>query len=136
MLWTDDAQLVFLSVDRDRLALDRRYSPELDSVLVDSCLYCHHFGQTHETDFAPSLSGLMGRPIASDRFRYSAGLRSVQGEWDPETLRQFLADPGQGTRNRHQHAPNAAWASRIRRLVREFARMSQNRDQSDANDAR
>ena len=45
VLWTDDAQLVFLSVDRDRLALDRRYSPELDSVLVDSCLYCHHFGQ-------------------------------------------------------------------------------------------
>ena len=135
MLWTDDAQLVFLSVDRDRLALDRRYSPELDSVLVDSCLYCHHFGQTHETDFAPSLSGLMGRPIASDRFRYSAGLRSVQGEWDPETLRRFLTDPG-GFATGTSMPPTLLGPAEIDELVREFARMSQNRDQSDANDAR
>ena len=127
-LWTDDAQLVFISVDRDRLASGRRYSPELDSDLMHFCLVCHHFGPTNEADFAPSLSGLIGRPIASDRFRYSAGLRSVPGNWDPETLRRFLSDPG-GFATGTSMPPTLLGPPQIDELVHEFERLSRNGDE-------
>ena len=92
-IWTDDAQLIFISVDREKLATDRRSRPGLPKIVEDQCMFCHHFGPTNASDFAPSLSGLMGRTIASDHFPYSPGLRRNQGVWTRESLWKFLSDP-------------------------------------------
>jgi len=91
-LWTDDTQLLFLSVDRPKLAGNMRFS-EVHDTLRYACMLCHHFGPTGPTDAAPSLSNLLNRRIASDNFRYSAALRSKgDGFWTEENLRKFLTD--------------------------------------------
>lgn len=94
-LWTDDAQVMFLGVDRDKLAKDRR-SPELASdPVLSTCMVCHHFGPTKPTDYAPSLSNLFGRKIAADSYEhYSAALKAKEGEWTEENLRAFIQSPG------------------------------------------
>jgi len=93
VLWTDDTQLLFVSVDRDRLNANTR-SASLHDALRYQCMYCHHFGPTNPTDFAPSLSHLFNRKIASDNFRYTAALRGKDGVWTEQRLREFLAGPG------------------------------------------
>jgi cytochrome c2 len=93
-LWTDDAQVILMSVDDEKLETDKREPSSLSPVLVGQCLYCHHFGPTNQSDVAPSFTGLLGRPIASDGgFVYSAGLRKVGGNWTEDVLRRFLSDP-------------------------------------------
>jgi cytochrome c2 len=96
ILWTDDAQLLFVTVDKDQLAVTRRTPTILGgAVISENCLVCHHFGPTNPTDFAPSLSNLFNRPIASDVFSYSPALRAKQklGCWTPALVSQFLSDP-------------------------------------------
>jgi cytochrome c2 len=96
ILWTDDAQLLFVTVDTDQIAAKRR-TPDIvgNTIVSDNCLGCHHFGSTNPTDFAPSLSNLLNRPIASDAFSYSPALRAKQklGTWTPALLSKFLSDP-------------------------------------------
>jgi cytochrome c2 len=85
-----------MSVDNDQLALERRTPNMIGSALVnDNCLGCHHFGPTDPTQFAPSLSNLLNRPIATDTFSYSPALRAKQGlgNWTPALLTEFLTDP-------------------------------------------
>jgi len=96
VLWTDDAKLLFVTVDKDQLAVKRRTPNIIGSAMVNqNCLGCHHFGSTNPTDFAPSLSNLLNRPIASDTFSYSPALRAKQslGHWTPALLSEFLSDP-------------------------------------------
>jgi aldose sugar dehydrogenase len=93
VLWTDDSQLIFVSVDTDKLAQKRLGSAFLGEVEAGGCLGCHHFGPTNPTDSAPTLSNLFNKPIASDAFRYSPGLRAQQGVWTEALLEQFLTDP-------------------------------------------
>lgn len=83
VVWTDDSQLLFITVDKDLLAVNRR-SPVGGAIIDHHCLDCHHLGPTNPADFAPSLSGLLNRPIASDEFSYSPALRAKQkvGELD------------------------------------------------------
>jgi glucose/arabinose dehydrogenase len=95
VLWTDDTQLLSVTVDKDQLAAKRRTPNVIGSGIVnDDCLGCHHFGPTNPTDFAPSLSNLLNRPIASDAFSYSPALRAKQrlGTWTPALLSEFLSD--------------------------------------------
>jgi cytochrome c2 len=96
VLWTDDAQLLFVTVDKDQLAVGRRMPNVVGGAIVnENCLGCHHFGPTNPIDFAPSLSNLLNRPIASDTFSYSPALRAKQrlGHWTPALLSEFLSDP-------------------------------------------
>jgi cytochrome c2 len=93
LLWTDDTQLLFVSVDRDRLMHNERPPQQVSEALNAACMYCHHFGTTSQSDTAPTLSGVFSRKIASDNFRYSAGLRSLGGSWNRDKLKQFLANP-------------------------------------------
>jgi glucose/arabinose dehydrogenase len=93
VLWTDDTQLLFVSVDTDKLAQRLLSSAFLGEIQTAGCLGCHHFGPTHPGDSAPTLSDLLNRPIASDVFQYSAGLRARQGTWTRALLVQFLTDP-------------------------------------------
>lgn len=92
-LWTDDAQLLFVSVDRDQLSENVRPASQFSEILNGACMYCHHFGITTEADPAPSLTGVLSRKIASDNFRYSAGLRNLDGSWSDEKLKRFLVAP-------------------------------------------
>lgn len=94
VLWTDDTQLLFVTVDQDQLAVKRR-TPNVIGIMVNEvCLACHHFGPTSPADLGPSLSNLLNRPIASDTFSYSAALRAKQnlGRWTPALLSEFLSD--------------------------------------------
>jgi cytochrome c2 len=96
VLWTDDSKLLFVKVDNDQLTLKRRTPDVIGSSIVnENCLGCHHFGPTDPTQFAPSLSNLLNRPIASDAFSYSPALRAKQslGNWTPALLTEFLTDP-------------------------------------------
>jgi aldose sugar dehydrogenase len=93
VLWTDNTQLLFISVDRERLEHNVRLTKQVSNTLNASCMYCHHFGPTTESDPAPTLTGLFSRRIGSDNFRYSAGLRNKTGPWTDERLKEFLADP-------------------------------------------
>jgi aldose sugar dehydrogenase len=93
VLWTDDAQLHFLSVDRTRLDGSRRL-PGISETTHANCMYCHHLGPTNPADLAPSLSGLFHRKIGSENFRYSAALRTTADSWTEARLRTFLANPG------------------------------------------
>jgi cytochrome c2 len=93
VLWTDDAQLMFVSVDREQLSANERPASQVSERLNSACMYCHHSGATTSADPAPTLTGLFSRKIASDNFRYSAGLRNLTGSWDDEKLKRFLAAP-------------------------------------------
>jgi aldose sugar dehydrogenase len=94
ILWTDDTQLLFISVDTDKLAQNRFGSAFLGDVQTAGCLGCHHFGATHSGDSAPTLSNLLNRAIGSDDFPYSSGLRARHGEtWTKARLLEFLTNP-------------------------------------------
>ena len=89
VLWTDNAHLLFVTVDKEQLAVGRRTPNIVGSAIVnENCLGCHHFGPTNPADFAPSLSNLLNQPIASDTFSYSSALRAKQqlGRWTPALL--------------------------------------------------
>lgn len=57
-----------------------------------SCSHCHAAAEGEES-IAPNLWGVVGRPIASDGFTYSAALKRETGEWTYEALNAFLANP-------------------------------------------
>jgi cytochrome c2 len=93
VLWTDNTQLLFMSVDRERLDQNVRLTKQVSNALNAACMYCHHFGPTTDADTAPTLTNIFSRRIGSDNFRYSAGLRNKSGPWTDELLKEFLADP-------------------------------------------
>jgi aldose sugar dehydrogenase len=93
VLWTDDTQLLFISVDQAQLDQNVRVTKQVNDVMNTACMYCHHFGPTSASDFAPTFTKLFSRKIASDNFRYSAGLRSKQGAWTEDALKEFLSNP-------------------------------------------
>jgi cytochrome c2 len=94
VLWTDDTQLLFVSVDREQLAGNLRLSMRVSESLHYACMYCHHFGPTSPADFAPTLSNIFSRKIGSDNFHYSEALRSKEGRWTEQSLKEFLSNPG------------------------------------------
>jgi cytochrome c2 len=105
-LWTDDSQLLFMSVDNGKLTANTRLPTSISDTLIDRCMFCHHFGPTSATHVAPSLSGLFERKIASDNFRYTAALRTRDGPWTDQTLRAFLSNPGRFANGTSMPPPN------------------------------
>jgi cytochrome c2 len=93
VLWTDDTQLLFISVDKSKLAANQRISGVGEAIDHGGCLGCHHFGLTNHGDPGPTLSNLFDRPIASDAFPYSPGLRARQGKWTKALLAEYLTNP-------------------------------------------
>ena len=56
------------------------------------CSACHKVDGTDGV--GPHLNGVVGRNIASvDGFGYSGALAGIDGDWTPENLFGFLADP-------------------------------------------
>ncbi len=93
VLWTDDTQLLFVSVDREGLAENLRLSMRASENLHGACMYCHHFGPTTPADVAPTLSNIFSRKIGSDNFHYSEALRTKEGPWTEKSLKEFLSNP-------------------------------------------
>ena len=52
------------------------------------CKMCHG-----GSPIAPSLVGVLGRPIASTSFAYSPGLKAKGGKWTAASLDAFLKSP-------------------------------------------
>jgi len=94
ILWTDNAQLLLITVDKVKLTQNRRNTAFLGDIQAAGCMSCHHLGSTHPGDPAPTLSNLLNRRIASDAFPYSPGLRARHQEhWTKALLTEFLTDP-------------------------------------------
>lgn len=94
VLLTDDSHLIFLEVDREKLAGNSKFAGYNFEPKLNACLQCHHFGQTTPANAAPSLTGVLNRKIASDAFsRYSPALSKIQGNWDRSNLKKFIANP-------------------------------------------
>jgi cytochrome c2 len=115
-LWTDDAEVLFLSKDRQRLASNARLPKALDDRLASSCMFCHHLGRTKVGDAAPSLTNLFSRKIGSDTYRYSASLRNKDGIWTEATLKQFLSNPNAFASGTSMPPPNLSTED-VERLV-------------------
>jgi cytochrome c2 len=94
VLWTDEAHLIFLNVDKATLLANRRLHETVIDAALAPCMTCHHVGPTTPYDFAPSLSKIFGRKIAADSFHhYSAALKRVQGDWNEDNLFAFITNP-------------------------------------------
>lgn len=75
--------------------------PAVDEALVAAgekvfakCKACHQVGDDAKNRSGPALNGIVGADIASvDGFKYSKVLAEMDGEWTPENLAAFLANP-------------------------------------------
>jgi cytochrome c len=58
------------------------------------CVACHTFGKGEPNRVGPNLWGVVGRPKASEAgFNYSAAMKNQKGNWTPEDLDVYLANP-------------------------------------------
>jgi len=58
------------------------------------CQACHTFGKGEPNRVGPNLYGVVGRPKHSEAgFNYSAAMKKLEGNWTPEDLDKFLANP-------------------------------------------
>ena len=61
---------------------------------VKPCQACHTFGKGEPNRVGPNLYGVVGRPKHSEAgFNYSAGMKKLDGNWTPDDLDKFLANP-------------------------------------------
>ena len=93
VLWTDNSNLVFLSVASKFIENDKRTTTSILLGPLRKCTQCHHFEITNETHLAPSLGMIFSKSIASDNFKYSESLSAKEGKWTPDKLKAFIMDP-------------------------------------------
>lgn len=95
VVMTDDPALLVLRADSARLQENSKMAKDVEVESLAKCMACHHFGETNPTHLAPTLTNLIGKPIASDMFaRYSDALKAKNGVWDEQTLAAFIKNPG------------------------------------------
>jgi cytochrome c2 len=84
LVWTDENDLVFL---------EPAASGSAES-LISQCIVCHTMGENETISAAPSLRGIVGRPVASiENYDYSQAMTRFGGRWTAERLDRFIADP-------------------------------------------
>ena len=67
---------------------------KLGEQLLKRCQVCHGFEKGKPNGVGPNQYGLVGRKIASvDGFAYSDALKAKSGEWNFQTLSEFLTEP-------------------------------------------
>ena len=85
LVWTDENDLVFIEPAASDAAEN----------LLTQCIVCHTLSERETVSVAPSLRGIVGRPVASvDGFAYSEAMAGFGGRWSEERLDRFLANPG------------------------------------------
>lgn len=66
----------------------------LGEASAKKCASCHTFGKGEPNRVGPNLYGVVGRPKASEAgFNYSAAMKGQKGNWTPEDLDTYLANP-------------------------------------------
>lgn len=77
--------------------------PDFDTLFADAdvdagaksfakCRACHKLDGVDGV--GPHLNGVVGRTVAAiEGFKYSGGMEAHGGDWTPEALQEFLADP-------------------------------------------
>lgn len=103
-LWLDPNEVVILEVEPqvdplDGLAaalttegMDAAMAGRVAETLA-GCNECHSF-KANVNGSGPALAGVMGRRVAGSPFEsYSDALRAVGGEWTPESLAAYIANP-------------------------------------------
>jgi len=97
VLWTDDARIAVVSVDREPSALEQllNRSPYRVRSIVRSCAECHTLSNNESEANRISLLGVYGRRYATGASPglYSEALRQAADDWNDETLNAFLRDP-------------------------------------------
>jgi cytochrome c2 len=84
LVWTDENDLIFL----EPAASDASES------LLTQCIVCHTLSEREVASIAPSLRGIVGRPVAAARnFAYSEAMERFGGRWTEERLDRFLESP-------------------------------------------
>jgi cytochrome c2 len=85
LVWTDENDLVFIEPAASDAAEN----------LLTQCIVCHTLSERETVSVAPSLRGIVGRPVASvSGFAYSEAMTEFGGRWSEERLDRFLANPG------------------------------------------
>jgi len=98
-------QAYTIAVEEAEAPAEAEAAPEVDfAALMESadaaagekvfgkCKACHKIDGSNGT--GPHLDGVVGRAVASvPGFSYSDAMAAHGGDWDPETLQAFLADP-------------------------------------------
>jgi cytochrome c len=61
---------------------------------AQKCAACHTFDKGGRALVGPNLWGVVGRPKASVQgFNYSAALKAMGGNWAPDDIYHFIANP-------------------------------------------
>jgi cytochrome c len=70
-------------------------SVDKGKAVAKKCEACHTFQKGGPNKIGPDLWGIVGRPVAAhEGFAYSSALKQKGGEWDYESINQFIAHPG------------------------------------------
>jgi cytochrome c2 len=121
---TDVKTILVLEVNEPKLELNQGFSANVRSKEMQKCTTCHHFGEINENHPNPSLTGVIGRKIASDNYkRYSDALLAHKDKvWTKELLTKFLENP-------NEFAPGTSMpkvellGTEIERLVQDLSQM-------------
>jgi cytochrome c2 len=84
LVWTDENDLMFIEPAASDAAEN----------LLTQCIVCHTLSERETVSVAPSLRGIVGRPVAAaEGFAYSEAMAEFGGRWSEERLDRFLANP-------------------------------------------
>lgn len=92
LLWVSLAAPVSGAADMEsRLAAA---DPDRGEQVFRRCAACHTVERDGGTRAGPNLWGIVGAPVArQERFRYSATMTALDGNWTPERLDAYLTRP-------------------------------------------
>lgn len=92
---TDDDFLIYLTnVTAGSAAAAALPPEERGQLLATTCMGCHTLTAGAASGIGPNLHGVVGRDVASvEGYAYSSALKGVRGEWTPELLSRFIANP-------------------------------------------